>query len=216
MGMEGVNRFALIVKPKRRFMEWANALDDGPPLTLDGLASLAEVYLLDATDSEAHREELIDCYADEIWEQQLYQWHTDEAQWPINRTPHTLRDWFDITFVDMVFDADPDVEWHEPVYDDDELIELQARTCQWCRKVSDEDQSVVTLTISLPESDPVRISGLPCVPLEIAGEVRFAVAAREGSEMAQQGKHLLLAFCSEQCAEELRQVILRERAALLS
>lgn len=105
--MEPINRFALIVRPKRRYMEWANAVDtDGPRLTLDELPSLTEVYLLDATDSEADREELIDVYAEEIWEQQLDGWSTDETQWPVNRTPHALRDWFDLTFVDMVFDAD--------------------------------------------------------------------------------------------------------------
>jgi hypothetical protein len=80
----------------------------------------------------------------------------------------------------------------------------------------DEDDAVVTLSISLPENDPLRTSQLPCVPIEIAGAPRFAVAAREGSEMARAGKHLLLAFCSDQCADQLRQAIMRERAALLS
>lgn len=47
--MEPVNRFALIVKPKRRYMEWANALpDDGPRLTVAELPTLTEVYLVDA------------------------------------------------------------------------------------------------------------------------------------------------------------------------
>ena len=72
-------------------MEWANRLDDdGPRLTLDEMPALTEVYLVDATDSEADREELIDRYAEEIWDQQLDQWSTDETQWPVNRTPHTL------------------------------------------------------------------------------------------------------------------------------
>ena len=64
--MEPVNRFALIVRPKRRFMEWANALESGGrSLMQDELAGYSEVYLLDATDADADREELIDTYADE-------------------------------------------------------------------------------------------------------------------------------------------------------
>lgn len=213
--MEGVNRFALIVRPKRRYLEWANRLDDGPRLSVDQLSSLTEVYLLDATDSEADREQLIDEYADEIWEQQLDQWSTDEATWPVNRTPHTLRDWFELTFVDMVFDADPDIDWHEPI-PDDEIVAEQSRTCQWCRRVQAEDESVVTLSITLPDDHPARSLALPFIPIEIGGEPRIAVAARAGSEMARSGKHLLFAFCSDECAEALRQAIVRERSALLS
>jgi hypothetical protein len=48
--MEIVNRFALIVRPKRRFLEWANALDDeGSRLTIESLSGLTEVHLVEST-----------------------------------------------------------------------------------------------------------------------------------------------------------------------
>ena len=44
--MELLNRAALIVTPKRRFLEWVNRLPDaGRPLTIDEARSLRMVYL---------------------------------------------------------------------------------------------------------------------------------------------------------------------------
>ena len=212
--MNTVNRFALIVRPKRRYLEWANQFD-GPKLTADELPSLTEVYLVDATDSEADREELIDVYAEEIWEQQLDQWHTDETAWPKNRTPHTLRDWFDVTFVEMVFDADPDVEWQGPL-DDAAMADAEIRTCQWCHHVSAPDDPIVTLAMKLPSDDPALHHEGSVLPMMIAGELRMAIRAQPGSQMSAEGQHLMLAFCSEACATAMREAILRERGALLS
>ena len=217
--MEAVNRFALIVRPKRRFMEWANALESGGrPLTQDELAGYSEVYLLDATDPDADREEVIDTYADEIWEQQLSGWWTDDSEWPKNRTPHTLRDWFEMTLVDMVFDADPDVAWHEPELTEAEVIDAQIRICQWCETVAGEDEEdpVVTLSFKLRDDDPLKHAGDPLVPIVVAGKVRMAVAAQPDSEAALAGHDLMLTFCSEACASEMREALRRERGAALS
>lgn len=94
--MEVVNRFALVVRPKRRYLEWANALEhEQAPLTVDALPGLTQIVLVEADVEEPDREALIETYADQIWEEQLFAWWTDEADWPKNRTPHTLRDWFE-------------------------------------------------------------------------------------------------------------------------
>jgi hypothetical protein len=209
--MEPINRFALIVRPKRRYMEWANALDmDGPRLTADELPSLTEVYLLDATDSEADREELIDTYAEEIWEQQLEGWSTDEATWPVNRTPHTLRDWFDLTFVDMVFDADPDVDLHELGLLDPEA---ELRVCQWCHEEVPPQQPIYAFSLALRTEAPRDAIDQRLVPLLIGGSVRFAVRAQPGSEAAASGHDLILGCCSESCVNELRAAFDRDRSA---
>lgn len=209
--MEPINRFALIVRPKRRYMEWANGLDtDGPRLTVDELPSLTEVYLLDATDSEADREELIDTYAEEIWEQQLDEWSTDETTWPVNRTPHTLRDWFDLTFVDMVFDADPDVEMSEPDLFDPEA---ELRVCQWCHEETAPEQPTFTLSLTLQADAHLDEPDEILVPLMIGESVRFAVRAQLGSEAAASGHDLILGCCSEACVNELRAAFDRDRAA---
>ena len=198
-------------------MEWANALESGGrPLTQDELAGYSEVYLLDATDRDADREELIDTYADEIWEQQLSGWWTDDAEWPKNRTPHTLRDWFEMTLVDMVFDADPDVEWDEPELTEAEVAAAEIRVCQWCDKAAGEDDPVITLSFKLRDGDPLKNAGDPLVPIAIAGKVRIAVASQPDSEAAREGYDLMLTFCSESCASEVREALRRERGAALS
>ena len=215
--MEPVNRFALIVRPKRRFMEWANALESGArPLTQDELAGCSEVYLVDATDPDADREELIDTYADEIWEQQLSGWWTDDSDWPKNRTPHLLRDWFEMSLVDMVFDADPEVEVYEPDFTDADRADLGIAMCQWCDKVAGDDDPVITLSFKLKNDDPLKNADEPLVPIAIAGKVRIAVAARPDSEAARAGHDLMLAFCSETCASEMREALRRERGAAFS
>lgn len=209
--MEPLNRFALIVRPKRRYMEWANALDaDGPRLSRDELPSLTEVYLLDATDSEADREELIDTYAEEIWEQQLEAWSIDQTVWPVNRTPHTLRDWFDLTFVDMVFDADPDVEMSES-----DLLDPEAelRICQWCQHEIAAEHPIFTLSLTLQADPPPHMHDEILVPMMIGGSVRFAVRAQPGSEAAASGLDFILGCCSESCVTELRSAFDRDRAA---
>jgi len=51
--MELLNRTALIVTPKRRFLEWVNRLPEaGTPLTIDEAKSSRMVYLLATGDDE--------------------------------------------------------------------------------------------------------------------------------------------------------------------
>lgn len=218
--MEPINRFALIVRPKRRYLEWANGLRSSGEgrLTFEELAGFHEAYLLDATDPEAEREDLIDRYAEEIWEQQLSGWTTDEGQWPPNRTPHTLRDWFELLFIDMVFDADPDADWSEPelLESEAEEVEAESRICQWCHTVSGDDEPIVTLSFKLSAGEPVDPADGPFVPIVIAGTPRIAIRAQPDSEAARTGHDLLLMLCSEACATEMRIAIERERAAMLS
>ena len=214
--MEPLNRFALIVRPKRRYLEWANTLreKDERPLTLEQLSGFQEVYLLDASDPDVDREDVIDRYADEIWEQQLSGWTSDEDAWPSNRTPHTLRDWFELLFVEMVFDADPEVDWLEPE-SDAAAVEAESRICQWCHTVVEDDEPVLSVSFTLPDVDK-EASADPLVPVMIGGKPRIAIRAQPGSEAARAGHDLIFTFCSETCVNEMRDALQRERAALLS
>ena len=214
--MEPLNRFALIVRPKRRYLEWANTLreKDESPLTLEQLSGFQEVYLLDASDPDVDREDVIDRYADDIWEQQLSGWTSDEAAWPSNRTPHTLRDWFELLFIEMVFDADPEVDLFEPE-SDAAAVEAESRICQWCQTVVEDDEPVLSLSFTLPEVAKESTAD-PLVPVMIGGKPRIAIRAQPGSEAARAGHDLIFTFCSETCVNEMRDALRRERAALLS
>ena len=68
--------------------------------------------------------ELIDIYWEEIFDDSLDGWTHDESLWPVNRTPHVFRDWFEVDCIDGVADADPD----EPVT----ILELSRTSCAVC------------------------------------------------------------------------------------
>ena len=214
--MEIVNRFALIVRPKRRFLEWANALDlEGPRLTIESLPGLTEVHLVEATFEAPDREALIDEYADAMWEQFLFGWSTDEDTWPQNRTAHTFRDWFDVTVVDGVFDADADSEW-DVVDDAEDDVENALTECAWCGAQIDDEQEVATLFMTLAENDPIKFGENEVILVPVGGRDRRAVVARPGSDMAREGRDLAFTMCSERCAKAMKNVLERERSAQLS
>lgn len=127
--MEMLNRSALLITPKRRFLEWANGLPDtDAPVDVDELPSFRAVYLVAWEDEEPgpDLQDIVDAHADQIWEFMLSEWVVDEALWPANRTPHTLRDWFGIEMVDTVVDADP----FEPLT----FAEVERTHCAMCQQ----------------------------------------------------------------------------------
>ena len=123
--MEPLNRIALLVTPKRRFMEWANRLPDtGEPLRPEELPSLGTVYLIAGGALSPDLQEMIDVYREELFEEFLASWVTDESQWPANRTSHTFRDWFSVELIESVTDLDP----REPI-----MVSEAVRTqCAMC------------------------------------------------------------------------------------
>ena len=136
--MEPINRTALLVTPKRRFVEWVNALPEiGPPLKAEEISSLRSVYLIATGDLESDLQDLIDTYWAEIFEEQLTCWISDESAWPLNRTAHTFRNWFHVEAVDSVTDADPE----EPFT----LSEVARTRCAMCDGKLDEHQIAVVL-----------------------------------------------------------------------
>jgi hypothetical protein len=212
--VEPVNRFALIVRPKRRYMDWANSLEDsGPRLTMEELPGMTEVYLVEASVDGADREALIDTYAEQIWESQLEGWSTDEDRWPVNRTPHTLRDWFDVAVTDFVFDAEP----FAPLYRNDlDDVDTALTECAWCGKQLDPVREVISLSLTLGPNDPLRDENLETIAISVAGRDRTAVVAQPDSDASHEGHDLFFTLCSETCAKDMRAAMERERGAQLS
>ena len=123
--MDLLNRIALIVTPKRRFLEWVNRLPDaGKPLTLEEAALLRMVYLAATGDRVPPMTELVEAYWEEIFEDSLVGWTEDESLWPPNRTPHVFQDWFHVDCIEGVGDVDPD----EPLT----IRELARTRCAAC------------------------------------------------------------------------------------
>ena len=159
--MELFNRAAVIVTPKRRFLEWINRLPNaGKPLTIEEAASLRMVYLAATGDDTPEVSEIIDIYFEEIFEESLYGWTHDESLWPPNRTAHVFRDWFHVDCIDSVVDADPS----EPLT----IHELARTRCAACEAelnsgaiavVTFSDRRVGRMTVQ--ELDGLKTSGTP-------------------------------------------------------
>ena len=126
-------RSAVLIARKQPYLDWANSLaDPGATLTME-LAQQRDVYLGSHTDELPTLDALLDDIWDEIFEEELFAWSTDEQQWPGNRTRQMFDEWFTAELCDSVIDLVPD----EPLTEDDiDLQDLQIAlsTCSVCRK----------------------------------------------------------------------------------
>src|SRR3989338_9995259 len=105
--METIDRAAVIVTPKKPFYDCANSLDPQYPVSVDGLDEKETVYLVPERDSNEQIEKLLQrSFWREIFEQELFAWHTDESGWPENLSYAMFREWFDIKICSMVFDVE--------------------------------------------------------------------------------------------------------------
>jgi hypothetical protein len=108
-----LNRAVLIVRPKQPYIDWAAGLDDS------GLVPDAEdeqtVYLIPSYEDDDEAWEIVEEVYETVFENELYDWHTDESAWPQDRDFAMFQEWFDI-------------ELHSVVEDlcDDELLEDEA------------------------------------------------------------------------------------------
>ena len=97
-----LNRGVLIVRPNQPFLEWAAGLDDS------GLVPDVEgeqtVYLIPEFDTPDDADSVIEQIDLEVFENELYGWHTDESAWPANRDLETFREWFTIELHSVVED----------------------------------------------------------------------------------------------------------------
>jgi hypothetical protein len=86
-----LNRSAIIVRPRKPFLDWAAQLDDSE--MLPNSEGEQTVYLIPESDG-----------FDIVFESELFAWHTRESDWPQARTFAMFRDWFDIEFHSIVDD----------------------------------------------------------------------------------------------------------------
>jgi hypothetical protein len=110
-----LNRSALIVRPKQPYLDWAAGLDDsGIQPDVEGEQT---VYLVPEIEDGRAAEAVLRGVFVEIFERELYRWHTDEAAWPTKRTFAMFKQWFRVEFHSIV----EDLCGYEFVDDDDEV-----------------------------------------------------------------------------------------------
>lgn len=102
-----VNRAALILKAKKPFVQWIN---ESAPSKTTPAVSLAEinedrtVYLIDDLEVE-NLEEWIELNCANLFESELEDWSTDEANWPPNRDMKLFKRWFAVECHTVLVDA---------------------------------------------------------------------------------------------------------------
>ena len=104
-GMRRVKRTALRIKPKQRYIEWANALDeDGVKIGVDFMPE-GRIYLVeDSTDFELDIEAMVKPHFETIFEEELNNWHRVESDWPSKRDLAMFGEWFEVEMHSMVLD----------------------------------------------------------------------------------------------------------------
>lgn len=96
-----------IIKPKQPFVDWANQLSSSKEaqVTLDTFKDDNTAILIPPYDDETEARRYISKYCEELFEQELYGWCTNEDRWPKNRTKKMFWQWFAVEFHSMVYDT---------------------------------------------------------------------------------------------------------------
>jgi hypothetical protein len=98
-----INRFAVILQPTEKYLEWAKSCPNADPrLTLDELRSEATAYLIPDTDSE--QDKYLKRHFKPMLYQELFAWCMEESFWPTDLSFRTFQDFFDVQVASIVFD----------------------------------------------------------------------------------------------------------------
>ena len=104
-----LNRSAVILRPKKPFLDWRNSIEvrDGRKgdYTLSALREDLKVYLVPGFRDPKYVEARVFEEFDLYFIDQLQACITMENEWPKNRTVEMFKKWFDIEIIVFVDDA---------------------------------------------------------------------------------------------------------------
>lgn len=100
---DSINRNAIVVKPRKPFFDWINYLYPDSPVT--GITE-ANIYLVREKDNNDQIEKWIKKNFDQIFVNELNNWHTLENDWPQKRTFKLFKEWFDYEIHSMIYDLE--------------------------------------------------------------------------------------------------------------
>jgi len=201
--MECVQRLALIVRPTRRYVEWANSIDlRRPRLSLTEARAHPSIYLVNAVTDDLLED---DRNALMIFESELESWTSDESKWPANRTARLFRSWFEVATSPQIWDLDDrDAMFHDEV----------SGECGWCGRQLEDGDFVVTITLVRAPGSPV----VPAGPLDLPAADRTisAIVPVPDSESGRLGAGALILLCSQECTSSVRAALGLGRPSLPS
>lgn len=101
-----VNRNAVLVIPKKPFYHWLNALYPDDPIKEYHIQE-HNIYLIHEVGDESAFESWLEANYVEIFEHELFMWHTDSEDWPDCTLP-LFKKWFRVQMHSMVIDFEND------------------------------------------------------------------------------------------------------------
>jgi len=102
--MSEVNRCVAIIMAKQPFIDWLKSLPEPTEITIDQANLDNTAFLLQECGETNQSLEIIEDYYELIFEEQLFNWWTNQKHWPKNRDFKTFLEWFDVRLHSMVFD----------------------------------------------------------------------------------------------------------------
>ena len=100
---DSINRNAIVVKPKQALCDWINSVyPNDPVVTTDE----GTIYLLKQKDNNVAIEKWLKNNFDNIFQNELNNWNTDEKEWPQKRTYKLFKEWFDIEIHSVILDME--------------------------------------------------------------------------------------------------------------
>jgi hypothetical protein len=97
-----INRAVLIVRPKQPYLDWAAGLDSSG--LLPDPSSEQTAYLIPEFDSDEEALAILKKVYSDVFENELWGWHTDESAWPKRRTFAMFQKWFTVQLHSVVED----------------------------------------------------------------------------------------------------------------
>lgn len=104
--MNTVNRAIAIIKPKQPFLDWTNQLPDAElGITLEYFKHDCLSVLIPESENDEEARIYINDIAEEIFEEELRGWYTEEDFWPKDRSSKKFWEWFDVDIHSVVMDS---------------------------------------------------------------------------------------------------------------
>jgi hypothetical protein len=103
--LQPIDRCAVIVRPKQRFLDWVNStMPPGETVTMEYLQEDCRTYLLPPVDHFDEARELLEPIHSVIFVLELMAWYEDSSLWPAAAETKDFDEWFEIEVHSGVYD----------------------------------------------------------------------------------------------------------------
>lgn len=202
--MTSLNRSAVTITRKAPYGEWANQQAEPGTEPVPFVDECPRtVYLVGPVQLPDSLAACLDDFWQDIFEEELAAWSTDESTWPDPLTRELFDAWFDAELTDAVLDLTPDEPISEAAAEgaaiDDVLIH-----CAWCDLEIGEDESRV-VGIPVPQRD--RLASRDGLTLTLFADDKqplTGILAMLDSPAALSGEDLVFRACSSRCEKLIR------------